>query len=95
MDAENLGHLIDDDHYSDASLEPDQHRLGDEVGHESETQNGRQDQDGAHHQREERGGLQHVPRIAVGHCLAQCGARQDRQCRGRRVLIGRDVPSTA
>ena len=83
VDAENLGQLIDDDHDADAGLESDQHRFGDEIGHEPKTQNRSEDQRRAHHQREQRSGLQHRCRIAIGHRDAELGADQDRNGCGR------------
>ena len=38
VDAEQLGHLVEHDHEADAGLEAGQHRRGDEVGDEAETQ---------------------------------------------------------
>ena len=38
VDAEQLRHLVEDDHEPDAGLEADEHRLGDEVGDEAQPQ---------------------------------------------------------
>ena len=95
MDAEDLGQLIDDDHDADAGLESDQHRFGDEIGDESETQDGRQDQDRAHHQRQKRSSLQQRGRIAAGHAMPSSVPTRIAIVVVVVTLIGRDVPSTA
>jgi len=83
VDAEDLGQLIDDDHDADAGLESDQHGLGDEVGDEPEAQNRGHDQDGAHHQRECRRGLEQGGRITIGNDTPELGDCQDRDGRAR------------
>ena len=50
---------------ADPGLEADQHGLGNEVGHEAETQRRGEHEQGAHHQREQRRRLQQCRRITA------------------------------
>jgi hypothetical protein len=83
VDAENLGKLIDDDHGADAGLEPDQHRLGNEAGHEAEPADGSEHQDRAHHEREQRAGREQRGWVAIGRPDGKLGAGQDGERGGR------------
>ncbi len=54
VDAEQLGNLVEHDDQPDSRLEPDEHGLGDEIGDESQPQNGSTNEDDAHEQRQRR-----------------------------------------
>ena len=67
----------------DARLEPDQHRVRDEVGHEAETQDEGQQQNGADEQRQHRQGARERCVAAMRGDFAKLGADKYRERRGR------------
>ena len=83
MDAEQLGHLVEQDHQADPGLEPGQHRRRDEVRDEAELEHRGQDQDRADQGGQRGEGGQEPSRVAVGHREGELGAGQDGDRRGR------------
>ena len=80
LDAEQLGHLADDDGQGEADDEALEHRLGDEVGEEPEAQQSGAEGEHAGHQGEHAGERRDV----VGAARRQVGDRRRGQRRGRR-----------
>jgi hypothetical protein len=83
VDAEELGHLVEHDHETDAGLESGEHRGGNEVGNESETGDPGEHQHRADEGGQGRGGGDELGRVAVGNDDGEPGAGEDRERRRR------------
>ena len=79
VDPEQLGHLVEDDDEAYPCLEAGQHRAGNEVGDETETQQRGQDQDRAGQRTQGGDRSDQFRRVAVRNGQPELGAGQDRQ----------------
>ena len=91
LDAEQLGHLADDDRQGEADDEPLEHRLGDEVGEEPEAQQSGAERQHPGHQGEHAGERQHL----VGPAGREVGDRRRRQRGGGRHRADDEVAGAA
>jgi len=82
VDPEQLGHLVEDDDEAYPCLEAGQHRAGNEVGDETETQQRGQDQDRAGQRTQGGDRSDQFRRVAVRHRQPELGGGQDAQCGG-------------
>jgi hypothetical protein len=83
VNAEQLRDLVHHDHQPDAGFESGEHRLGDEIGDETESQHCGRHECHAHEHRERRARNDQRARVPIRHGPAEFGSREDRDRRRR------------